>query len=49
VGRLAIYPTYLRADYSAARSWLEESVALYRRLADTRGLVEALCYLSELL
>jgi tetratricopeptide (TPR) repeat protein len=48
-GRLTIYDTSRRADYAAARSWLEESVALYRRVADTRGLVEALSYLSELL
>jgi tetratricopeptide (TPR) repeat protein len=48
-GRLIIYPSFGRADYAAARSRLEESVALYRRLADPRGLVEALSYLSELL
>jgi non-specific serine/threonine protein kinase len=44
-GRLATH----ERDSSAARNRLEESIALYRRLGDTRGLVEALTHRSQAL
>src|SRR5262249_44220080 len=50
VARITLYlANYRHVDYKVARRWLEESVALYRRLADPRGLVEALSYLFEML
>ena len=41
-GQIATY----QPDYPVARKRLEESIALCRALGDTRGLAEALTYLS---